>query len=87
MTTPDWLAALFVQVSRTESGLTAVAVKFDGGAGTTVSLADEAALAALAVHMAAVTAKATTSTRLLGLVMSLFIVPPTFWPCPGTRLT
>jgi hypothetical protein len=40
ITTPDWLVALFVQVRWTDVELTAVAVRFDGGAGTTVSLAD-----------------------------------------------
>lgn len=49
------------------------------------ALADEAALAVDTVHKAATTAKATAISRLLGLVMSLFIVPPTFWSCPGTR--
>jgi len=77
ITTPDWSAALFVQVRSTDVGLTAFAVRFDGGAGVAVSLADEAALAVDTVHKAAAIAKATASSRLLGLVMSLFIVSPT----------
>ena len=40
ITTPDWLPALFVQVSRTDVALTARAVGFDGAAGTAVLLAD-----------------------------------------------
>ena len=48
ITTPDWLPALFVQVSWMDVVLTAVAVRFDGAAGTGVLLpiaacADEAA--------------------------------------------
>ena len=34
ITTPDWLPALFVQVSRTDVVPTARAVRFDGAAGT-----------------------------------------------------
>ena len=75
ITTPDWLVALFVQVRWTDVELTAFALRFDGGAGTTVSPADEAALAVDTVHIAAITAKATTSTRLLDLATSLFMVP------------
>jgi hypothetical protein len=76
---------LFVQVRWTDVGLIAFAVRFDGGAGTTVSLADEAALAVDTVPKAATIAKATASSRLLGLVMSLFIVPPPSGANPGTR--
>ena len=38
ITTPDWLPALFVQVSRTDVAPTARAVRFDGAAGTAVLL-------------------------------------------------
>jgi len=76
ITTPDWLAALFVQVSLTDVVPTAFAVRFDGVAGMGVSLADEAALAVDTVHKAATTAKATASSKLLDLVKTLFIVPP-----------
>lgn len=38
ITTPDWLLALFVQVSWTDVVPTACAVRFDGAAGTGVSL-------------------------------------------------
>jgi len=76
ITTPDWLAALFVQVRSTDVGLAAFAVRFDGASGTTVSVAPGAAMAGGAVHRAVTPAKATSSSRLLGLVMSFFIVPP-----------
>ena len=83
ITTPDWLAALFVQVSWTDVGLTAFAVRFDGAAGTTDSPADEAALAVDTVHIAATTARTATSTRLLDLTMSFLIVPPPFGLVPA----
>jgi len=38
ITTPDWLPALFVQVSWTDVVPTACAARFDGAAGTGVSL-------------------------------------------------
>ena len=82
ITTPDWLPALFVQVSWTDVVPTAFAVRFDGAAGTTESLAGEAALAVDTVHKAATTVSATTSSRLLGLVIIPFIVPPPFGPIP-----
>lgn len=55
------LPALFVQVRWTDVGLTAVAVRFDGAAGTTASVTDETALAVDTVDKAAITAKATTT--------------------------
>lgn len=74
-TTPDWLSALFFQVSSTDVVPTAFAARFDGAAGTAESLADEAALAVDTAHKAAITVSVTASSRLLGLAISLFIVP------------
>ena len=45
ITTPDWLAALFVQVSWTDVVPTACAAGFDGAAGTGVLLLPIAACA------------------------------------------
>jgi hypothetical protein len=54
---------------------TAFAVKFDGAAGMTCSLTDEAALAVDPVNKAAAAVIATTSSRLLCPAISLFIIP------------
>ena len=87
ITTPDWLPALFVQVSRTDVASAAFAARFDGAAGTTVSLADEAALAVDTVHKAATTAKATASA-VAGYVCPARAFPgsadPRDWPGDGT---
>ena len=76
ITTPDWLVALFVQVSLTDVMPVAFAFRFDGAAGIGVSLPIAACAGRLAVSRPRTSAAAAVSSSVVLMRFKFMMISP-----------